>query len=230
MLLFFYGGMPMNILEAIELRHSVRRYLDKEIENDIVEVLIDYIIQCNHQSGLHVQLILNEPQAFSSKLATYGMFTNVNNYIAIVGKKDKDLEETVGYYGEKIVLKAQQLGLNTCWVALTYSKSKTKIVVNEDEKLYIVIALGYGESQGHPHKSKKFKQVVKGDHHPDWFIKGVEAALKAPTAVNQQNFIFSIEGNHVSVKPGLGFYSKIDLGIVKYHFEIGAGKQIIKWK
>ena len=120
----------MNLIEAIEKRHSVRRYLDKEIENHIVEELIDYIIQCNQQSGLHIQLILNEPEAFSSKLATYGMFTNVSNYIAIVGKKDKDLDESVGYYGEKIVLKAQQLGLNTCWVALTYNKSKTKIVTD----------------------------------------------------------------------------------------------------
>ncbi len=220
----------MNLLEAIELRHSVRRYKDIEIENNIVDQLIDYIIQCNDQSGLHIQLILNEPEAFASKLTTYGMFHNVKNYIAIVGKKNQDSDETVGYYGEKIVLKAQQLGLNTCWVALTYSKSKTRIVVNDDEKLYIVIALGYGENQGHPHKSKKFKQVVKGDNHPDWFIKGVESALKAPTAVNQQNFIFSLEDNHVSVKPGLGFYSKVDLGIIKYHFEIGAGKQNFKWK
>ena len=216
----------MNLLEAIEKRHSVRRYLDKEIENHIVEELIDYIIQCNHQSGLHIQLILNEHEAFSSKLATYGMFTNVSNYIALVGKKDQDLDETVGYYGEKIVLKAQQLGLNTCWVALTYNKSKTRIVVEDDEKLYIVIALGYGQNQGHTRKSKSFKQVVKGNDFPDWFIKGVEAALKAPTAVNQQNFIFYLENDKVYVKPGLGFYSKVDLGIVKYHFEVASGKKV----
>ena len=216
----------MNLIEAIEKRHSVRRYKDKEIKYHIVEELIDYIIKCNDQSGLHIQLIINEPQAFASKLATYGMFTNVNNYIAIVGKKDKDLDETVGYYGEKIVLKAQQLGLNTCWVALTYNKSKTRIIVNDDENLYIVIALGYGQNQGHPRKTKKFKQVVKGTDFPDWFIKGVESALKAPTAVNQQNFIFYLKDDTPYVKPGLGFYSKVDIGIVKYHFEIASGKKV----
>ena len=216
----------MNLLEAIESRHSVRRYKDKEIEHGIVDQLINYIIQCNDQSGLHIQLILNEPEAFSSKLATYGMFSNVSNYIAIVGKKNQNLEETVGYYGEKIVLKAQQLGLNTCWVALTYSKSKTRIIIEDDEKLYIVIALGYGQNQGHPHKSKTFNQVVKGENHPEWFIKGVEAALKAPTAVNQQSFVFYIKDDIPYVKAGLGFHSKIDLGIVKYHFEIGSGRKV----
>ena len=230
MLLFFYGGIFMNLLEAIDKRHSVRRYLDKDIESDKVDELIEYILECNDQSGLHIQLILNEPEAFSSKLATYGMFTNVNNYIAIVGKKNKDLDETVGYYGEKVVLKAQQLGLNTCWVALTYNKSKTRIIVQDDEKLYIVIALGYGANQGNSHKSKTLKQVTKGSNHPDWFIKGVEAALKAPTAINQQNFVFSLENDKVIVKPGLGFYSKVDLGIIKYHFEIGSNKKIFKQK
>ena len=216
----------MNLLEAVKNRHSVRRYKDNEIDNHAVEELIECIVDCNDQSGLHIQLILNEPNAFASKLATYGMFCNVKNYIAIVGKKKQDLEYLVGYYGEKIVLKAQQLGLNTCWVALTYNKSKTNIIVNDDEKLYIVIALGYGENQGHPHKSKKFNAVTKGKDFPDWFMKGVESALLAPTAVNQQNFVFYLENEKAYVKSGLGFYSKVDLGIVKYHFEIASGHRV----
>ena len=154
----------------------------------------------------------------------------MTNYIAMIGKKGPDLEETCGYYGERLVLFAQQLGLNTCWVAMTYSKIKTAFVLNRGEKLCIVIALGYGATQGVPHKSKTLQDVVKAEAPlPDWFQDGVKAALLAPTAMNQQKFMFSLTDNRVSVKAGKGFYTRIDLGIVKYHFEVGAGETGWEW-
>ena len=64
---------------------------------------------------------------------------------------------------------------------------------------------------------------------PDWFRAGAEAALLAPTAMNQQKFLFVLDGNKVSAKAGFGFYTKIDLGIAKCHFEIGAGTDNFKW-
>ena len=64
---------------------------------------------------------------------------------------------------------------------------------------------------------------------PDWFKNGIDAALLAPTAMNQQKFVFSLNGDVVSAKAGVGFYSKIDLGIAKYHFEVGAGKENFRW-
>ena len=64
---------------------------------------------------------------------------------------------------------------------------------------------------------------------PTWFLQGIDAALLAPTAINQQKFTFSLQGNTVSAKAGIGFYSKIDLGIAKYHFEVGAGKENFRW-
>ena len=78
-------------------------------------------------------------------MAHYGKFKGVTNYLALIGKKESSLEEKCGYYGEKLVLFAQELGLNTCWVAMTYSKIKTAFQVEKGEKLCIVIALGYGE-------------------------------------------------------------------------------------
>ena len=177
-----------------------------------------------------MQLVLDEPQAFDSFMAHYGKFSGVKNYIAIIGKKSANLEEISGYYGEKVVLSAQQLGLNTCWVAMTYSKTKGAFEFREGEKLCCVIAIGYGKTQGVPHKSKTIEKVSKvNGNMPDWFRKGVEAALLAPTAVNQQKFQFALDGNKVSAKAGMGFYSKIDLGIAKYHFEIGANVKNFIW-
>lgn len=221
----------MNLLEAMENRHSVRSYTNKKIEGYVKEQLLSYIKKCNEESGLNMQLVLEEEKAFDGFMAHYGKFSGVKNYIAIVGKKDDKLQEKCGYYGEKVVLEAQRLGLNTCWVALTYSKIKTAFEVKSGEKLYLVISIGYGEVQGVEHKSKPREKVmnVKGEV-PDWFKKGIDAALLAPTAMNQQKFSFELNGNKVSAKAGLGFYSKIDLGIVKYHFEIGAGLENFSWE
>ena len=221
----------MELLEAIKKRHSVRNYTDVEIEGTILDELQAFIDECNRESGLNIQLCLNEPQAFSTMMAKFGKFNNVNNYLAIVGKKGESLEETAGYYGEKVVLKATQLGLNTCWVAMTYGKGKCVAKRGKDERVAIVITIGYGVTEGVTHKVKPIEVLGKIDEStPEWFIKGLEAAQLAPTAMNQQNFTFELIENKVRALPGGGFYSKIDLGIAKYHFEIGAGAGDWSWE
>lgn len=221
----------MELFELMKERHSVRSYTEKKMEGEVQEKLKDFIDACNKESGLHMQLVLDEPKAFDSFMAHYGKFNGVKNYIAVVGKKGEDLDEKCGYYGEKVVLYAQSLGLNTCWVALTYSKIKSAFEIGKDEKLCLVIAIGYGSTQGKAHQSKSKESVMQADGNvPEWFERGVEAALLAPTAMNQQKFVFTLKGNEVSAKAQRGFYTKLDLGIVKYHFEAIAGKENFKWK
>lgn len=128
------------------------------------------------------------------------------------------------------MLKAQQLGLNTCWVAMTYKKIPGVFQVGANEKLTVVIALGHGETQGATHKVKSAAEVSNlSSGSPAWFKAGVEAALLAPTAMNQQKFKLTLENGKVSAKAGMGFYAKVDLGIVKYHFEVGAGRENFTW-
>lgn len=219
----------MTVTEAIKARHSVRQYKSKPLEAETTAALRKEIEACNQESGLHIQLVTNEPKAFQGPMAHYGKFSGVTNYIAMIGKKE-NLDEKCGYYGERLVLFAQQLGLNTCWVAMTYRKIKTAFSLEQGEKLYIVIALGYGETQGVPHKIKEIHDVGRAEGEmPRWFQNGLEAALLAPTALNQQKFLFTVKGNQVSAKAGIGFYTKIDLGIAKYHFEIGAGRNNFEW-
>ena len=220
----------MTIQEAMQCRHSVRAYLPRPIEGEPLTRLEEEIRQCNQDSGLRIQLITDDPVAFGGRMAHYGKFEGVHSYLALVGPKGPRLEETCGWYGERLVLLAQQLGLNTCWVAMTYSKIRSAFSVGEGEKLCIVISLGYGKTQGVPHKSKAIEKMAKTDGPaPDWFTSGVEAALLAPTAMNQQKFQFTLTDDKVSVRAGVGFYTKIDLGIVRYHFEAGAGKEHFTW-
>ena len=226
----------MSLLEAISARHSVRKYLDKEIPADIIVALQDKIMECNKIGNLNIQLVQNETKAFTGMLS-YGSFSGVKNYLVMVGKKSKDLDERVGYYGEQIVLLAQTLGLNTCWVGLSYRNVPDAYNLGKDEKLVCMIALGYGETQGISHKIKTVEQVSNAsDITPTWFKKGVEAALLAPTAVNQQKFSFEYVGmknnlHQVRAKKGMSMigYTQMDLGIAKYHFEIGAEKENFEW-
>lgn len=212
----------MQMLDLMKERHSVRQYSDKKIDGDVKTKLDTYVASINEESGLSMQIFYNEPNCFNSMLAYYGKFSNVKNYIAIVGKKEE--QEKAGYYGEKLVLKCQELGLNTCWVALTHGK--VNVQTKPQQKLLILIALGYGTNTGVAHKSKPIKELCKEDAYPEWFMKGMEAVSLAPTAMNQQKFLFEMKNGQVYAKALMGFYSKIDLGIVKYHFEAVTGHEV----
>lgn len=232
------GGLKMTIEEAIKDRHSVRAYKDMSLDNDIVNSLELEIKELNAAGNLHMQLVKDEPKAFQGVLAKYGKFRNVKNYIVMAGKKADDLDERIGYYGEQLVLSAQMKGLNTCWVGLSYSKVPGTYVLNEDEVIRAYISIGYGETKGVSHKIKRIDQVSNVDETtPEWFKNGVEASLLAPTAVNQQKFYFeylkkddeSLDKVRAKRTFSLVGFTKMDLGIAKRHFEIGAGKDNFIW-
>lgn len=164
----------MDILEAMQQRHSVRSYLNRPIDPAVSAALRQTIETCNRESGLHIQLVTDEPKAFDSTMAHYGKFSGVTNYIAIIGRKEAGLNERCGYYGEKIVLQAQMLGLNTCWVGLTFKKIPDAFQVAAGEKLVIVIAIGYGASPGTAHPTRPMDAVSRSDGPmPAWFRDGV---------------------------------------------------------
>ncbi len=222
----------MTLLEAIAARHSVRSYYDRPLEPSVREPLMCVIKENAQAADLNIQLIEDDPAAFTGFLAHYGRFRGVRDYIVIAGHKSADLDERVGYYGEQIVLEAQRLGLNTCWVALTYTKNEERILLQEGERLRCVISVGYGTTAGVSHRIKPYDRVAtpRREQAPDWFVRGVEAALLAPTAVNQQQFRFALQADGtVKARARLGFYARIDLGIVKRHFEIGAQPHNVRW-
>ena len=230
--------MQMKIQEAIAARHSVRAYKEQPLSEDVANALKEKITELNREGHLNMQLILNELKAFQGTLARYGKFRGVNNYIVMAGQKADDLDERIGYYGEQLVLLAQTLGLNTCWVGLSYSKEPGTYVLEAGEVIKAYISIGYGETQGVSHKIKSVEQVSNAnDLTPSWFRQGVEAALLAPTAVNQQKFFFEYiparDGKPARVLTKRNFsligFTQMDLGIAKCHFEIGAGKDNFEW-
>lgn len=217
----------MTVREAIEARHSVRAYTKRPIDGEVLNALQAEIDACNQASGLSIRLFLDEPNAVKGLWASYGAFENADNYLALSGPDTDALFPLCGYWGERLVLFAETLGLSTCWIAGSYKKGRVKKRIGEGEALAAIISIGYGARPGKPHRSKTFAQVTEIDGEaPDWFRKGVEAALLAPTAINQQRFLFRYRNGKATVKALKGPYSLIDLGIVQYHYEIGAERPI----
>ena len=212
----------MTIQEAIVARHSVRQYSNQPLTEEQVKTLRQQIAKSNVAKNLHMQLVLNDTKALTGILAKFMRFSGAANYIALVGMQSPHLHEDLGYEGEHLVLLAQTLGLNTCWVGGTFSRNRN-VQVKRDEMYVAVIAIGHGLTQGRQHISKPIETFADIDGKPDWFRRGVECAMLAPTAMNRQNFHFTLlPDNKVKATAKPAPFAGLDLGIAKYHFEFAA--------
>lgn len=220
----------MTLEEAAQSRHTVRRYTDRKIPGEVLAALRERIEKDNKEYGLAMSLVVENREAFGPALRLF-LAKGVRNYVVLAGRDAPGLGEHIGYCGADVMLFAQTLGLNSWWVGGTFSrKGLRKNAAPEAEKILGLLALGYGASQGVPHRSKRPEDVASYEGEaPDWFTKGVEALLLAPTALNKQAFTLRGEGRRVSLACDNGVFSDVDLGIGKYHFELGAGRENFDW-
>ncbi len=229
----------MNHLEAIVERVSRRTYLGEPIDEQSELKLNDLIKVYNSTSGMTSFLLKDGSAAFDSFIKCYGFFKNVKSLIILKGPKDDpDLKEKTGYYGQRLVLKATQLGLGTCWVGGTFLKDDILFEIEDDEEVYCVITVGKVPED----LSTKEKVIIKLMHlkqkeledfytsdveHadlPDYFIMGYKSVSKSPTARNTQKVKVDYkEGNTTIHVPDNSKFDLVDLGIAKANFEIAAG-------
>jgi len=229
----------MNDLEAIELRKSRRSYLDTPIEQRKFNELSNLLDKYNAEADLSMSLIEDGNEAFNGLGKSWGFFKGVRTIIVLKGKKDDpNLKEKLGFYGEMIVLKATRLGLGSCWVGGSFDRNANCIKILEDEELVCVITVGNTEEEltfreklihGLTHRKTKDAEELyyaEGDL-PQWFIEGIKAVEKAPSAMNAQpvKFLYKDGGVKAFVKETskLGL---VDLGIAKAHFLIASGVEV----
>ncbi len=213
----------MSEIDAIKERHSVRNYKPDRIEDKKVKLIEEKIDELNKEGNLHLQFIKDAGNTYNKLLNRAMGLGSAPSVIACVGFDDENLEQRIGYYGERLVLFLQEIGINTCWAG-TFNKKNIGADINENERLVISIAAGYGKDYGKPHKSKSEEAVIDArGERPYWFNRGVEMALLAPTAINQQKFVIKLnEDESVDFIDKGGVFSQVDLGIVRCHFEIGS--------
>jgi hypothetical protein len=229
-------------MEAIKIRRSRRKYLATPVSGEIISELNSRIAEYNRESGLHIQPVINNGAAFQGIRRSYGMFSNVSNYIVLAGKQDdKDFKEKAGYYGEKLVLDLTQAGLGTCWVGGSFDKKECVVDLRDGEAFDCVIAFGNIDKDvsvkerlifGAMHmKRKTAKEMCETNGEvPQWFWGGMEAVVRAPSAVNSQPVTFLYDSGKVSARVNdMTQHEPIDMGIAKLHFELGAGGGAWQW-
>lgn len=219
----------MDMKEAMLKRHMVRKYMNKPIPDDLVNKMTERIEANNKEYNLNMKLMVDNAEAINAIIKLV-LAKNVKNYIILAGENTEDLDEKLGYSGSDIMLYAQTLGLNTWWVGGTFNRNVSKFV--EGKKVIGIIAIGYGQTQGVPHKTKTSEEVSKyeGTIMPKWFYEGIEASLLAPTALNKQDYFIKGNGNKVSIEINNGIFTGANKGLIKYHFELGAGKENFEWE
>lgn len=217
----------MTMTEAMHERHTVRRYTDKVLPREIIEMLDARVDENNSRFGLSIRLITNSADGLNlfAKLAAKG----VKNYFVLAADGGENAAERLGYSSADLMLYAQTLGLNTWYIGGTFDHGVSKYA--DGKKVIGIVAVGFGENGGVPHKSKSAEQVSHYDGEvPDWFASGIEAALLAPTAMNCQGFKLFGNGNSVRLEKCSVMFTPADRGIVKFHFELGAGKENFHWE
>lgn len=229
----------MITVETIRERHSVREYDGKPLAQAEFDALGALVEECARESGLDIQLVGDNPEVFNV-IARFGLIRGCRTHVAFVVDDAKAgdttkaaVDEVIGYWGQKIVLAAQDMGLNTCWCALC-SRKKSRAVVAPGKKVRLVIAAGHGKTQGFPRKTKSIGALssVECAKAPAWFAAAMEAAQLAPTAMNNQNFKIALlsDGKTVRIEAPQSGLNVIDEGIVRRNFEIAANEAGADWR
>ena len=226
----------MITVETIRERHSVREYDGKPLARAEFDALGAVVEECARESGLDIQLVGDNPEVFNV-IARFGLIRECRTHVAFVVDDakagDVAADEAIGYWGQRIVLAAQDMGLNTCWCALC-SRKKSRAVVAPGKKIRLIIALGHGKTQGFSRKTKSVEALssVECAKAPAWFVAAMEAAQLAPTAMNNQNFKITLlsDGKTVRIDAPQSGLNVIDEGIVRCNFEIAANEAGADWR
>lgn len=218
----------MDLKEAMYERHTVRKYTNQPLPSEIVKLLDKYIDEINKRYKLSMELKTEDSRAFDTIIKLI-LAKGVKNFFIMAGKDTPNLDEKLGYCGAELMLYAQTLGLNTWWVGGTFNR-KLIAKMSSGNRVIGVVAVGYGQTQGSAHKTKTPEQVsIYNGDEPEWFRQGIDAALLAPTALGKQAFMIKGSENKVSIRCDNGIFSGVDTGLVKYHFELGAGRENFEW-
>ena len=144
------------VTEVITARTSRRRYEERPIDGESRGVLEDFLSSeaataVPFDTALRFELVAATEGDRSALrgLGTYGMIRGAPGFVVgAVSPSWKDMED-YGYAMERIILLATDLGLGTCWLGGTFTKSSfaSKISTQEQEVVPAVAAIGHATEQ-----------------------------------------------------------------------------------
>ncbi|WP_245805877.1 nitroreductase family protein [Bacillus alkalicellulosilyticus] len=160
----------MSILETMRQRKSKRTFEVKEITQGDLEILKELVVK---ESGSHGRIelieVTNNVTDKGIKLGTYGIIKNPQAYLVGISKNDTPSIVGLGYHFQKIVLKAVEMGLGTCWMGGTFSRNSfsKEILMKDDEFIPCISPLGYPrDKKGVIDKTMSF--IAKSANRKEW--------------------------------------------------------------
>ena len=238
----------MDVKEAMDQRISLRAYDQKPIEQEKLSQLQEAIDVANTQMAEEAPdhpaiLTIEGPHledGTSVHMKNRSIVGPIYHYVAGYCE-DAIARELIGYYGEKIVLLATQLGIGSCWIAETMDWKTLARDEYNGLKLGIIISIGYapekiplkqeGIRTAIRLRTKKPVQIMTAngaptepEQMPEWFNRGINAVLACPTAINMLPVVFDLTDDVVSASmpKQRHLVQDYDLGISKLHFELAA--------
>ena len=235
----------MRVVETIQKRRSVRTYTSELLSEAHIAQIKQYISQLKAPFGVKVriELINTHVNEKPVKLGTYGWIKGACDYLALIYEETPFAETAAAYMFEQVILFCTDLGLGTCWIGGSFSRSdfKKQIVLQENEKLKIVSPVGYASDKTRflekyivnadkKHAFRKPFGELFFDRHFDnpltetkagFFLTPLKMVRLAPSANNMQEWRVLLEDKalHFYKKPYIR-YDAIDMGIALCHFEL----------
>jgi len=144
-----------SIAELVRQRHSCRKYLERPLAEEVRRSLETFIAtNCEGPFGGRARFALvaatAENRSALKGLGTYGFIAGATAFIVgAIEHLPKGLED-YGYLMERVILLATDLGLGTCWLGGTFTKSSCarKVALAEGEMMPAVTAVGYAMDGG----------------------------------------------------------------------------------
>ncbi|MHA2179862.1 MAG: nitroreductase family protein [Promethearchaeota archaeon] len=185
------------IKDIIKKRTSWRTYIDKPLEQDVKEKMInlmrhnDFGSPFNEQAGKARFELLSIPEFDPSEkknLGTYGTIVGAQDFIVGAIEKSEYDREHFGYILESLILAATDLGLGTVWLGGTFNRSlfSAKIKKRDNESVPAITPIGYPAAR--TSKEITIRSYAKADKRFPWEKLFFEGDFSNPLKVDNEYF------------------------------------------
>lgn len=162
------------ISDIIQERYSCRSYAGTPIPDSVLQYFSDavnapHLGPFGHQPRFVLISMASLPGGEWKRLGTYGVIKNARLFLAGMLQPAPMAAEDYGYCKEKLILKATELGLGTCWMGGTFTISAfgRAAGLRENETLPSVSPIGYPADR----KSlteRIMRRIAGSDHRKPW--------------------------------------------------------------
>jgi hypothetical protein len=194
----------MNYRALIDNRKSVRAFSDKKVPKNLLAELESYFVReakCL-EPDIRTELVFfdDSSKAALEGAAGYNSFlVGAPQYLVLLSEKAERMYLNAGYLMEDLVLKLNDLGLDSCWVTFTDSEQvKESLGIESDLQVAAIAAFGYGEKT-----TRRLRLNIKSMSNIDIIAKRqyFEPKVSVRELVHREQW-----GSREGLEDAIGFY------------------------